>query len=421
MRMLCVSVGTAASEETASHHRYARAALERPDIELIDGGAIADEAEATSAARELAQTDADVLALITLCGRSARMLEALAAAVPIPCVIWAIGKDFAFPSSALAAGALRESGRPVALVHSPTEDAEAVEEFVRAARTASAVSRLRRAKIGVVGGLFPNLVSCRYEAARVRERLGVELVSISPEELRRRMDAIEGEDGALRKLAELCSTYALRVSTELLRPGLKLHLALKRLANEKGLEAFAIECWTGLPREIGLNPCLGFLEDAYVLACEGDVMLALSLLTAKYITGACACAGDVRDVGRDNVLTLCHCGGPASAAASGDVILDKSVLAAEQGFTTVTCRPRLPAGPVTLIRLYGIDCDHVHVACGELINCDRSQGLTVSVKLRGGRQDFIRQCLGNHYAIVRGDISEELTLLCDWLKIGAHF
>jgi hypothetical protein len=42
-----------------------------------------------------------------------------------------------------------------------------------------------------------------------------------------------------------------------------------------------------------MNPCLGFIEDAYTLACEGDVMLCISLLMARYLTGASAYAGDL--------------------------------------------------------------------------------------------------------------------------------
>src|SRR5258705_222680 len=54
----------------------------------------------------------------------------------------------------------------------------------------------------------------------------------------------------------LTTAYTIAPADEnALTAGLHLHLALKRLAQEYRLDAFAAECWTGLPRELGLNPC----------------------------------------------------------------------------------------------------------------------------------------------------------------------
>ena len=100
-----------------------------------------------------------------------------------------------------------------------------------------------------------------------------------------------------------------------LEAGIKLHLVLEQIAQEKKLDAFAAECWSGLPRELGLNPCLGFVQDTYILACEGDGLLAVSLLLVRYLTGASAYVGDLYDVDLDGVVTLVHCGAPASLAS----------------------------------------------------------------------------------------------------------
>jgi L-fucose isomerase-like protein len=203
-----------------------------------------------------------------------------------------------------------------------------------------------------------------------------------------------------------------------LTAGARLHLALKQAARDQHLDAFAAECWTGLPRELGLNPCLGFVEDAYTLACEGDVVLAVSLLIVRYLTGTRAYVGDLYDLDLDGRLTLVHCGGPASLAANNAaVVLAKSELAQQRGFETITCRPRLPAGPVTLFRLYGPNCDQLHMALGDLTGCEQSPNLSVAVQLAGSRWDFLSQCFGNHYVVAPGDIRPELILLSKWLGI----
>jgi len=417
-KVLCIFVGSPLTEETESERARLVAPLANTGVDAANGVTVRSEADVQLVATKAAETNPDVLALIVLSGKTAPLQVDIVQSVSLPTVVWAVGKEFAFPSSALAVGALKEQGRHIALFHGAADDADTMAGFLAAIRAGTAVTRLGRARIGVIGGLFPNLVSCRYEPAFIEERLGAELVSISYERLRQEIHKADGNREALARLRERCAGYDMRVPLKALLPGLSLHVALKTIAGELGLEAFAVECWSGLPEAIGLNPCLGFVEDSYVLACEGDAMLALLLLMVRYMTGVSACAGDVRYLDKDNVLTLSHCGGPCAAAVESDVILDFSATAQAAGFTTVTCRPNIPPGPVTLIRFYGRCCDRMHVASGDLLSCDRSNDLTVSVKLRGERRDFINACLGNHCAIVPGDIRKELAILGEWLRIA---
>jgi L-fucose isomerase-like protein len=120
----------------------------------------------------------------------------------------------------------------------------------------------------------------------------------------------------------------------------------------------------------------------------------------------------------DGILTLIHCGAPASLSSNREAtMVSKSQLALERGFETLTCRPHLESGTVTLFRFYGTECDKLHLASGELLGSELSPNLTVQVKLKGNRWDFLEQCFGNHYVVVAGDIRSELKLLGKWLGI----
>ena len=59
----------------------------------------------------------------------------------------------------------------------------------------------------------------------------------------------------------------------------------------------------------------------------------------------------------------------------------------------------------------------MHLASGELLECEQSPNLTVKVRITGNRWDFLEQCFGNHYIVVAGDIRDELNLLGKWLGI----
>jgi L-fucose isomerase-like protein len=154
------------------------------------------------------------------------------------------------------------------------------------------------------------------------------------------------------------------------------------------------------------------------MACEGDVMLGISLLVVRYLTGRSAYVGDMFDMDLDGILTLTHCGAPASLSSNkNEVALAKSQLAMERGFVTMTCRPKMDRGPVTVFRFYGMECDKLHLASGELISCEQSPNLIVKVKINGNRWEFLEQCFGNHYLVVAGDIRSELKLLGKWLGV----
>lgn len=390
------------------------------NTKLIVGDPVADEQGARQSWLGLSKRNPDLLLIVALRGLSAQVIDTAARLSGVPCLIWPVQGRFALPSSALAVGALRESKIPVELFYAPPEHPDSFGKLQCITRAAGAFSKIHQSRIGVIGGLFPNLVACRYDARIVNSRIGTTIVPISFQEVRGCIQAIAqkigGIDPSRQQIVSLPAVNA--ADRQALDAGLKLHLALKHIALEQNIDGFATECWSGFPRELGLNPCMGFIEDAYTLACEGDVMLCVSLLMVRYLTGARPYVGDLYDLDMNGLLTLTHCGAPASLASNQeDLVLGKSQLALERGFETMTCRPRLNNGPVTLFRFYGQECDQMHVSMGELLGTEQSPNLAVKVKISGNRQNFLEHCFGNHYLMISGDIRNELKLLGKWMDI----
>ena len=389
-------------------------------IDLFVADPVSDVESTRRSVQELSKKKPDLLLLIPLRGLSAQALETAVLTSHSPCLICPVQGRFALPSSTLAVGALQESKVPVEILYAPPDHPDFVERVRRITSVARAFSRIQRSRIGIIGGLFPNLISCRYDPNIVSSRLGTTLVPISFKEIRNviqsRADGMNNVEHLQRDITVAYKIDAADLNA--LDAGIQLHLAMRQVALEQNIDGFATECWSGFPRELGLNPCMGFIEDAYTLACEGDVMLCISLLLVRYLIGTGAYVGDLYDLDLNGILTLVHCGAPASVASNREeTIVSKSQLALERGFETVTCRPQLENGPVTLFRFYGRECDKLHLAFGELLGSELSPNLTVQVKLRGNRWDFLEQCFGNHYIVVAGDIRSELRLLGKWLGI----
>ena len=409
-RAAILPVGELSSEQLRREYAAVASALRGAGVDLDEVEAVADEASARAAVAALAGRHPDFLVLVPLRGLSARTIEAAADAGALPTLIWPVEGRYALPSSALAVGALRQSARPVQMVYAPPDNPIAGRTIQCFSRAAHARARLGGCRVGTLGNLFPNLVSCRWDAGALAARLGVSVVPVDYERVREAMRRFTPAEVALDPSEPLP-----------LEPGIRLHLALKRIAAEERLDGYAAECWSGLPAALGLNPCLGFREDAYALACEGDVLLCVALLGVRWLTGASAYAGDLYECDLEGAVTLVHCGGPASlAGGSGEVVLGRSRRATERGFETVTCRPDIPHGPVTLLRLHGPGADALHLAAADLVACETSPDLTVRVRLRGDRWDFLRSCTGNHYVVAAGDIRDELRLLAEWTGIAIH-
>lgn len=413
-------VGEFDSVSTKSEFDAIIETLNPHETDQIIADPVAAEESARESVRELSRRDPDLLVIIPLRGMSAPVIEAAGLTCEAPCLIYPIQGRFALPSSALAVGALREAKKPVELLYALPNHPDTIKRYRSIIQAAKAFSRIKKSRIGVIGGLYPNLVSCRYDPQIINSRLGITLVPISYEDLRSSIEITKGRVEEIKKLRQAI-TRSFQVSTadkSALDAGIQIHLALKRISLEHKLDGFATECWSGFPKEIGANPCMGFIEDAYSLACEGDVMLCASLMIVRYLTDCSAYVGDLYDLNQDGILTLVHCGAPASLAADKrNVVLAKSQLALDRGFETMTCRPQLDQGPVTIFRFYGREYDKLHLAMGELRSSEQSPDLKVKIKMIGNRWDFLDQCFGNHYLVATGDIRSEIKLLCKWLGI----
>jgi len=75
---------------------------------------------------------------------------------------------------------------------------------------------------------------------------------------------------------------------------------------------------------------------------------------------------------------------------------------------------------VTLARLGGARLDRMMILPGEVVASDMGYGYMcrtqAEVKLRGSVEDFLDKSLGNHLALVSGDVVERLAEVCALLR-----
>jgi L-fucose isomerase-like protein len=129
---------------------------------------------------------------------------------------------------------------------------------------------------------------CIFNEGLLLERYGVKTVPLNLIDLRAAIDAIPDSDPAVgRILSEIRGSFSLACPAGDLGRIAKLEMVMLRWAEEYRLDALTIQCWSAIQDHVGLTPCLtnGRLTRMGIpVACEGDVLGALSMLLQRELT-----------------------------------------------------------------------------------------------------------------------------------------
>jgi len=163
-------------------------------------------------------------------------------------------------------------------------------------------------------------------AGRVRERLGPEVLHITPEQVNAAYQAVD--EATARKDAREWIAGALRVvepSEQDIMSSSRLYLALRRLMEQERAQAVTINC-LGLfaQKQLPAYPCLAFcrMNDlGLVGVCEGDMDSTLTQLLFTYAFGVPGFVSDPVIDASNNTVIHAHCvsatrmDGPSGARA----------------------------------------------------------------------------------------------------------
>lgn len=149
-------------------------------------------------------------------------------------------------------------------------------------RALTAVKGMRNARIGWYGGLAPGFINMQFNPARLKDRLGVDIVSHPLRDLIERARGYDA-DPVQRTAREIYSAArSVRVSDMAAFDRVtRLYLAMRDVTREFGYDALAISCWSEFQEIFRVAPCMAYgwmgSEDGIAVACEGDVYGAISM------------------------------------------------------------------------------------------------------------------------------------------------
>lgn len=266
--------------------------------------------------------------------------------------------------------------------------------------------RLHRARIGLLGSPSEWLVASVPDREGVRRRWGPTIVDASMSEaLDRFVDNISApmaEPVRVRAHHHQREPHPADIET-----AARFEPVLREVAEQHHLDAVTVRCFD-LVTDAYTSGCLALsaLNDSGTVAgCEGDVAATLALLWLRDLTGRMGWMANPAMVHRDTgVIELAHCTVPLDLVDSYELHTHF-----ESGLG-VGIAGHLPAGPVTLVRLGGVELERLWCVDGVALPTERRDGrcrtqLDVQIDPTVAAE-LLDHPLGNHIVTIVGHHAE---------------
>ena len=253
-------------------------------------------------------------------------------------------------------------------------------------------------RVGVIGRPSDWLISSDVDYSVAKERLGVELVDVSIEELENcaRTPDRKYLDGL--NLAPLnAPKYGRELTQSTMDQALDIYCALKELVAKYSLDGLSLRCFD-LLTSLHNTGCLALAllnSEGIVATCEGDVPTLLTMCVAREKFGTPGFQANLSEIDGSRML-FAHCTVPLNLTESYcfDTHFESGIGIAIHG--------TLPTGPAKILKI-SPDCskmffEDIHITDNPYgDNLCRTQ---IYVDAPGIADYFLREPIGNHHVII---------------------
>ncbi|MHB0875788.1 MAG: hypothetical protein ACYC5O_07065 [Anaerolineae bacterium] len=330
----------------------------------------------------------------------------------------------AFVGAGVARETLEEMDVRHKFIYGMPDDPDVGRQIADYIRVAYARRRLSESRIGLFGYTGMGMYTGTFDHVSLRAKIGPETHQLDQYLIIRRMDEVT--DAAVAPVVErLKRDFALGpgVTDAELEKAARMTLALEALADEHKLDAVNVKCHYELSEVYGFTPCLplSLISEKLTATCEGDMMAATTQLMLHHLTDKQTVYGDIHQVLEDR-LTFACCG--FSAVGMCDPKRCRISKWASDFEGILNSSPYPTGERVTLARLASKGgCYKMHITTGVTaepqpwgeVNCPPLPD--TDVVLEDDPRWFAQNIASNHYAMVFGDVKQQLLDLCALLDI----
>lgn len=221
------------------------------------------------------------------------------------------------------------------------------------------VNGLRRARLGAIGAR-PNAFNTTRFSEKLLQAYGLSVSTIDLSEILGAATRLSDEDGRVKDKLTAIRAY---VPSDQAPPAAlvrqaKLGVVIDEWMRANDLHASAIQCWTSLQRNYGINVCtlMSFMSDQLMpSACEVDVTGVVSMYALQLASGRPAALVDWNNnyAGDPDKCVLFHCGNWAKTFYSDVKMSNAPILGTTVGVenTYGALDGAVPAGPMSYGRV----------------------------------------------------------------------
>ena len=257
---------------------------------------------------------------------------------------------------------LRQYGIPFSLTELHTVPV-CSDEFRRDLRNFLAVCRvvrgLQRARIGAVGAR-PNAFNTTRYSEKLLQSAGISVSTIDLSDVYGRVQRLSDGDARVASRIREIGGYAdaTAVPSASMLQMAKLGVVLGEWMEEYGIQATALQCWSSMQQNFGVNCCTVMSmmsENLMPSACEVDITGVVTMYALQLASGKPSALVDWNNnYGKDpNKCVLFHCGNWAKSFVPdvkiGTAPILGSILGEQNTYGALS--GRTPAGPLTYARI----------------------------------------------------------------------
>lgn len=451
--MLKIKVGLVSSKDASfigdSKERFGRSVeeLKRKSKELgfnlhVVNTPVFNEAEAKQAVNECEHQNVDFLLLqITACS-AGTLIPIFARITNARLGIWAIPEEAtegpspfnSFVGLTFYAGIIghyiKERDIPFKWFYGNADEEMFQARLSVTVKALTALKNLCDSKIALIGGVSNGFGDLYFDERSIKKTFPGIKISQYNEYREIRDKALSYKTDQVAKAAEDFVREAQGIS-ETCKPyvdsNVRIYMAYKEYIEEYGCDALALNCIYKLQEDFKTNLCavIAKLNDnGTVVACEGDLMGAISMLLLKYLTGNETTLMDFPQFDeKDNSILMWHCGSTAKCFACDECFTYRTSYSGMPIVRDLSFKP----GHVTMARIAG-EADRVFIADGKVIKNKNSfvgsHGWVGDLRLNREKIsaiDFVNTVLvskfHHHYPVVLSNTTKEICEIASWLSL----
>lgn len=419
--------------------------LKENGFELVTTGSVTDDERGLEAQRAISDLKKEEFDFLIVCITgwipSHTVIRVISEFKEKPMVLWGLagkwingGKKLATTAGQAGTTALRkpmeDMGYRFKYVYDIPGSESNIQSIITFAKAASAVSRLKRSKVGMMGYRDMKLYGTMFDGVSLKKKTGVEIEFFEMLEIVQRMEKVSEQE--IEKTVEQITgnwCFLKQPNSEMLKYGVRVYHALKEKIIESNYDAVSLIDVDGMKKLLHMPPSLLFMLIANELKKytipENDSLGAVTQLITGFATGQISAYMEFYEFMRDRVLIGVPDYVPQEVIDGDLKVLPTSFGKLSEGILNVS---KVKTGKVTLARLGNCGSNYtMHIVTGTAVEPTSWEEVgweppapqlpSLEVILDTPVEDFAQKVMGQHYIATYGDNTEVLADICRLLDI----